>query len=119
MSTSIDIHPQQRVKNGGWKQCAEHQAQRFAVVSIKRLTIGSAPKAQVKVLASFRTKAEALAVRDSMHKGAKRRQKGSSAKRPEGLPQPGERMPPRPEGVNVIARSLTQEQYNALRNQQA
>lgn len=113
MSTHIDVMPQRRVGNA-WQACLDHAAQRFAVVSIKRLTINGAPKMQVKVLAAFRTKAEALAVRDSMHKGTKRRQKGSSAKRPEGLPQPGSRMDPRPESVKIVAQSLTQEQYNAL-----
>lgn len=111
MSKHIDVMPQRRVGNE-WKQCAEHQAQRFAVVNIKRLTISGKPQRQVKVLASFKSKAEALIVRDNMH--SKGRNKRASKARPEGLPQPGSRMDPRPEGVKVIAQSLTQEQYNAL-----
>lgn len=110
MSTHIDVHPQRRVGNA-WQACLDHAAQRFAVVSIKRLTINGALKMQVKVLAAFKTRAEALAVRDSIQaRSAKRASKGASKARPEGLPQPGSRMPPRPEGVKVLASSLTPEE---------
>jgi hypothetical protein len=76
------IEPQRREPGCGYLSCPEHAAQRWAVVEIK-------PRGGVRTINSFATKAEALAVSDTLNGNVKRRQRDREASR-----EPGQRYGP-------------------------